>query len=298
MNKINWLTPAMTMFKADGSLDADANTALYEHLIKGGVNGIVIMGSSGEFVSMSMEEKKELIRIAAKAIAGRVRLLVGTSCMDYHETIALSNYAIEQGADGVMVIPPYYFALSDDSVEAYFDHVADGVKGNIFLYNFPERTGYDLKPQVALHLARRHSNIVGFKDTITMTGHTRELIGTMRPEFPDFEILSGYDDHFAHNILSGGNGNIGALSNLVPELTTSMVEAMRTQDMAKVMECQRKIDRWMEIYSISSSFIATIKRSLQLIGLPCDPFCRIPFLPLTEEEDAKLQNLMKEMGVL
>lgn len=79
MNKINWLTPAMTMFKADGSLDADANTALYEHLIKGGVNGIVIMGSSGEFVSMSMEEKKELIRIAAKAIAGRVRLLVGTS---------------------------------------------------------------------------------------------------------------------------------------------------------------------------------------------------------------------------
>ncbi len=298
MNKINWMTPAVTLFKQDGSLDTAANQALYEHLIAGGVNGIVVMGSSGEFVSLSMEEKQELIRIAAQTIAGRVRFLVGTSCMDYRETIALSNYALDQGADGVMIVPPYYFALNDACVESYFDRVAEAVHGNIFLYNFPDRTGYDVTPQAVLHLVRRHPNIVGYKDTVVEMCHTRELIKTMRSEFPAFEILSGYDDNFAHNILSGGNGNIGALSNLLPELTCAMVKAAREGNMDKVTEYQRSIDQWMDIYGISSNFIGVIKRALQLRGLPVEAVCRVPFVPLSEGEDQALIALMKKMEII
>ena len=160
MSKISWMTPVVTVFHEDGTLDVEGNKAVYEHLIKGGVDGIVVMGSTGEFFSMPMEQKKELIRVAAETIKGRTRLLVGTSCMDYRETIELGNYAIDQGAEAVMIIPPYYFALSDASVEEYFDKVADGIHGDILIYNFPDRTGYDIKPQVTLNLARPHKDNV------------------------------------------------------------------------------------------------------------------------------------------
>lgn len=298
MSKISWMTPVVTVFHEDGTLDVEGNKAVYEHLIKGGVDGIVVMGSTGEFFSMPMEQKKELIRVAAETIKGRTRLLIGTSCMDYRETIELGNYAIDQGAEAVMIIPPYYFALSDASVEEYFDRVADGIHGNILIYNFPDRTGYDIKPQVTLNLARRHKNIVGFKDTVVPMEHTRELIKTMRPEFPEFEILSGYDDNFVHNVISGGNGSIGGLSNLIPEVTSALAKAVRENDMENIQKYQREIDQWMNIYSIGTPFIPVVKRALQLRGLPISDTSTVPFLPVTKEQEDRIKALMTKMGML
>lgn len=291
-------TPVVTVFHEDGTLDVEGNKAVYEHLIAGGVDGIVVMDSSGEFFTMSTEQKKQLIRIAAETIQNRVRLLVGTSCMGYRDTIELSNYAIDQGADGVMVVSPYYFALSDASVEEYFDKVADGVHGDILLYNFPDCTGYDIKPEVTLNLSRRHKNIVGFKDTVVAMDHTHELIKTMRPEFPEFEILSGFNDNFTRNVMSGGNGSIGGLSNLIPEVTSALTKAMREKDFDAAMKYQREIDQWMDIYSIATPFIPVVKRAMQLRGIPMEATCTAPFLPLNEKQDAKLKALMTRMGVL
>lgn len=298
MNKISWMTPVVTVFHEDGSLDEAGNRAVYEHLIAGGVDGIVVMGSTGEFFAMPTAQKEQLIRLAAQTIRGRARLLVGTSCMECAETIRLGNYAIDQGAEAVMIVPPYYFALSDASVEDYFDRVAEGIHGNILLYNFPERTGYDITPEVTLRLARRHPNIVGFKDTVVPMAHTRELIKTMRPEFPDFEILSGFDDNFVHNVLSGGNGSIGGLSNLIPEVTSALVRAVREKDLDRVAEYQRQIDQWMEIYSIGTPFIPVVKRAMQLRGLPIGDTSTVPFLPVNDQQDARIRALMTRMGLL
>ena len=197
-----------------------------------------------------------------------------------------------------MIIPPYYFALSDASVEEYFDRVADGIHGNILIYNFPDRTGYDIKPQVTLNLARRHKNIVGFKDTVVPMEHTRELIKTMRPEFPEFEILSGYDDNFVHNVISGGNGSIGGLSNLIPGVTSALAKAVRENDMENIQKYQREIDQWMDIYSIGTPFIPVVKRALQLRGLPISDTSTVPFLPVTKEQEDRIKALMTKMGML
>ncbi len=226
MKKAMFLTPVVTAFNKEGKLDAQANRNVWEHLIKGGIDGIVIMGSTGEFFSMSMEAKKELIDLATDYINKRVKLYIGTSCMTIEETVELSNYALEKGADAVMIIGPYYFSLSPESIEYYFDEVAKQVKGDIYLYNFPDRNGYDLTAEITLNLLRKNKNIVGFKDTVSEMGHTRRLLATVRDEFPEFVVLSGYDENLAHVMLSDGNGCIGGLSNLYPEVFAKWVKAI------------------------------------------------------------------------
>ena len=128
--------------------------------------------------------------------------------------------------------------------------------------------------------------------------HTRELIKTMRPEFPEFEILSGYDDNFVHNVISGGNGSIGGLSNLIPEVTSALAKAVRENDMENIQKYQREIDQWMDIYSIGTPFIPVVKRALQLRGLPISDTSTVPFLPVTKEQEDRIKALMTKMGML
>ena len=222
-----WITPVVTAFDAEGHVDLEANKRIYEHLIQGGMDGILILGSIGEFFAISMEEKKKLIDTAVSYIDKRVTLYVGTNCMILKDCIELSNYAIEKGADAVMVISPYYFNLPHDSVINFYDQVADNVNGPVLLYNFPDRTGYDLSPQLILELVRKHKNIVGIKDTVGTMGHTREIIQVVKKEFPDFQVYSGFDEFFAHNVLSGGNGCEAGISNFVPRIASAFANAAR-----------------------------------------------------------------------
>ena len=106
--KANYITPAVTVFHKDGTINFEETGKVYEHLIKGGVDGILIMGSIGEFFALTMEQKKELIHFAAEKIAHRVRVLAGTTSMVFDEIIELSKYAKEAGTDGVIILPPYY----------------------------------------------------------------------------------------------------------------------------------------------------------------------------------------------
>lgn len=295
--KINYMTPVVTIFNKKGKIDRAGNKEVYEHLINNGVDGIVILGSSGEFFSMSVDEKKALIKLAGETIANRTRFIVGSSSMDPKECIEISDYAVDSGAEAVMVIPPYYFALNDESIMEYFDIVATGTKANILLYNFPDRNGYDISPSLTLKMIRKHKNIVGYKDTVSGMNHTRALIQAIRPEFPEFEILSGYDDNFVHNILSGGNGNIGSLSNFVPEITSALCRAVREKDMDNVILYQQKIDQLMCMYDISSPFMPAFKKAMMLRGLKIEDYSTAPFMRVTDEQTEKIKSVMNECGI-
>ena len=298
MKKAMFLTPVVTAFNKEGKLDAQANRNVWEHLIKGGIDGIVIMGSTGEFFSMSMEAKKELIDLATDYINKRVKLYIGTSCMTIEETVELSNYALEKGADAVMIIGPYYFSLSPESIEYYFDEVAKQVKGDIYLYNFPDRNGYDLTAEITLNLLRKNKNIVGFKDIVSEMGHTRRLLATVRDEFPEFVVLSGYDENLAHVMLSDGNGCIGGLSNLYPEVFAKWVKAINEKDMPEISRIQKIVDKLMDLYSIGTPFIPIMKKAMMIRGVEMQDYCTKPFLQATEEQTEQIKAVMKEAGLL
>ena len=298
MKKANFLTPVVTAFDENGNLDIQGNKNVWDHLIKGGVDGLVIMGSTGEFFSMTTEQKKELIKLVVEHVNKRTKVYIGTSCMTVEDTVELSNFAIETGADAVMIISPYYFALSNESVEFFYDKVAEAVKGDIYLYNFPDRTGHDLTPEVTLNLLRKHKNIVGFKDTVSEMGHTRKLMTTVLKEFPDFIVLSGFDENFVHNILCGGSGCIGGLSNLCPELFADWVKAINVKNMDEVARIQKIVDKLMDLYPIGTPFIPIMKKAMILHGVEMKEYCTKPFLPATEEQTEQIKAVMKDAGLL
>lgn len=289
---IRYITPAVTPLLPDGGVDFPSCESLYRHLMKGGMNGILIMGSIGEFFGLTMDQKKELIRCARRVVSKDVELIAGTTSMVFDETVALSNFALDEGADAVMIIPPYYFWFNDDGVFHYYDQLAQAIHGNIYIYNFPERTGYSIAPKVLRDLAQKHKNIIGVKDTVPGVDHTREVIKAVRPVRPDFIVYSGFDDNLAHNVLCGGNGCISGMSNLFPELASAWAQALREKDFAKSQKFQQLTDSLMDVYSVGYPFIPAIKEGLVQKGILKHATATKPMLPLTAEEKERLKAIM------
>ena len=288
-----YITPAVTPLNSDGTLDVQGCKNLYDHLILGGVDGILVLGSIGEFFALSMETKKQLISLAVKHVAHRVQLIIGTADMVYENVVELSRYALAEGADAVIVVPPFYFWLNGQSIEAYYDKLAADIDGKLYIYNFPDRTGYQIPADVIARLAMKHPNIVGCKDTISGMDHTREIIKAVKPLRPDFEVFSGFDDNFAHNVLSGGDGCIGGMSNLAPEITSKWVEAFENNDMTAVSEIQQKIDRMMSIYGVGMPFVPYIKRAMELRGIGVKSHATFPQPQVQPKDDEKLMAILQ-----
>ena len=296
--KAQYLVPSVTIFDNNGNVDKDGCERLYDHLIKGGIDGIVVMGSTGEFFFMTIDEIKRLIDIATAYCKGKTRLLIGTSRMIPEETVEIANYAIEKGADGVMIISPYYFQLSDESLEYYYDLICPKIKGDIYLYNYPDITGHQINADMLLRLARKHKNIKGIKDTTGIVAHTRDIINTVLPEFPDFEVYNGFDENFSYVTLSGGAGCIGGLANLIPDIISKWVKAVNEKDFDGIAEGQKIIDKAMNIYSVNKPFIPTMKRALNLRGVRVNEYVKPPFMAINDKQEEKLISIMKEIGIL
>ena len=148
-----------------------------------------------------------------------------------------------------------------------------------------------MTPEITLNLLRKHPNIKGFKDTVDCFGHTRAIIEATKDEFPDFVVLSGYDENLYHVMLSGGNGCIGGLSNFVPELFAKWCKAINEGELAVIEECQRKVNALMCIYSDRAPFPHIAKRGLTLRGVPISETTR--HFSVAPIDTAKLTGLIE-----
>lgn len=296
--KAKFITPVVTAFDRDLNLDLRANRNIWEFVIRGGVDGIILLGSTGEFFALSMEQKKEFIAKAVEYIKGRVPLIVGTGSTRLEDTIKLSLYAKDCGADGLIIVPPYYFSLPDGALENYFHIIARTVDLPIYLYNYPERVGYDVKPDLMLRIAKENKNVIGCKDTVTNFAHTRELIKRILPEVPYFEVLSGYDDYFGHNILSGGAGVIGGLSNVAPEVSTGLVQAFRNNDPEGMTHYQKQMDILAGLFDFGVPFVPLVKKAMVLRGIEMEDYCTPPLLRANEEQTEKIKDILKKIHIL
>lgn len=292
--KAEYITPAVTLFQKDGKPDFGNLGKLYEHLIAGGVTGILVLGSIGEFFAIPKEDKKEIIRFAVTAVKGKARILIGTNSMMPGETVELSRFAFGCGADGVVVVPPYYFTLSQESIYQFYADLAGSVEGEIYIYNFPDRTGYEISPEVMLRLAKEFPNIAGCKDTIPGMGHTREIIKLVKPVRPDFKVYSGFDDNFAYNILSGGDGCIGGLSNVIPGFFKGWIDAFSADDLKGIAERQQTVNRLMDIYNVGTPFVPYIKAAMVELGIIDCADATFPLPKATKEEAVRMAEMIRK----
>ena len=148
-----------------------------------------------------------------------------------------------------------------------------------------------------LQLAQMHPNIVGIKDTIPGMDHTRELIKVVKSQIPGFEVYSGFDDNFAHNIMAGGDGCIAALSNVVPEICAAWAKAFRDNDLAGIAKGQQSIDRLMDLYAIRDPFLPVLKEACRLRGIAASSTGTFPMPNATVEDDARILALLHREGV-
>ncbi len=290
-------SPVITTFTPDGHVDFEAMAAHLQYVMQEGIDGVLIMGSIGEFYAISLDERIRLISLAKEVIGHRGKLLVGTSAMRYAEVVQLTQAACDAGVDGAVVLSPYYFPLSDTSIEAFYGDLAERFPGlRIYIYNFPDRTGYEIRAETVRNLAVRFANIVGIKDTVPGMEHTLELIRTVKPVREDFEIYSGFDNNFAANVRAGGSGCIAGLSNLAPQLCGQLAESLRQGDEVQVRRGMEQIEQLMDIYQVGIPFVPYIKKTVQLINPQIPGIPAFPLLEATEEQTRIICRILKRIG--
>ncbi|MBB6215395.1 4-hydroxy-tetrahydrodipicolinate synthase [Anaerosolibacter carboniphilus] len=256
--------PMITIFDEAGEIDQVSNRKLIEKLIKDRVDGIVFLGSIGEFFALSLEEKKKFLKFAIGVVEKRTKVMVGTASNDVKEVIELNRFAYELGADAALVLCPYFFPLGDDALYEYYQKIAVESPLPILLYNFPDRTSVNMSAELVGRLARDFDNIIGIKDSTVAFGNTRKYIETVKKIKDDFYVFSGFDECLVPNLLSGGAGIIGGLGNFAAKLLLSTYEAYAEGDLDKLIRYQKKINALMSVYDQSNPFILAIKEAVHL----------------------------------
>ncbi|SEJ93416.1 4-hydroxy-tetrahydrodipicolinate synthase [Propionispira arboris] len=287
-------TPSITILHEDGTFNFPAMEKHINNLIKNGINGILFFGSLGEFFAFSLNEKKQMIDFAIKAVNKRVSVMIGVGGTIMEEVIELTQYAKTSGADAAVAVSPYYFGPTDTAAEIYFGTIAEKVDIPIVLYNFPARTGNDLTPDLVYKLAMKYPNIVGIKDTVDTISHTRKLIQKIKPDRPDFSILSGFDEYYLVNRISGGDGVLCGLTNVDPLLFTTLHTAYENKDFITTQICAQKVSTLMKLYDITDLFITGIKAAVKAKGLEMSTYTKAPTVQVTNTQYQNIKNILTE----
>lgn len=275
------ITPVVTIFDKSGAIDIEGNKKVIDFVIEGGVDGILVLGSTGEFTNMTMEQKKELFSLYSNYNNGRVELYAGTGCLKVSDTIELTNYVNELDYKGSMIIGPYYYGLDQDKIFKYYDKVAKSVKGNIYLYNYPDRSGLTFEPDTVKRIVEANDNVVGMKESVSDPGHYNNILIKLGDK--NFEMYAGFDDQILYNLGAGGKGVTGALSNIVPEIWSSLVKAYKNKEFDRTLKLANIIHGMMPIYALDSNSSLVIKKLMNHRGLDINEQSIFPFEEISEE---------------
>ncbi len=282
-------TALVTPFKDDGSIDFDAFGRIVEMQIDGGIDALVVCGTTGEGSTLSDEEHKKLIRYCVKTVAGRVPVIAGTGSNDTNYGVALSKFAESEGVDGLLVITPYYNKTTQKGLIRHFYTLADSVDIPCILYNVPSRTGVNIQPSTYLELSK-HENIIAFKEA---NGNIADITKTMSLVGDNLTLYSGDDDQIVPLLSVGGRGVISVLSNIFPGEVHRLCHAFFEGNLEESRALQFK---YLDL--INALFCEVnpipVKTALGYLGI-CSDRMR---MPLVEMEDANRERLIKALDAV
>lgn len=292
------IPPVSTIFTQTGELDTVGMEKLIDFIIDGGVHGLFFGGTGGEFSQMNVEQRKELAEFAVKYVDGRLPVLLGTGSTSTEEAIELSKHAEKIGADGIVVINPYFWNLSEEFLFEYFSDIAKSIDLPMILYNFPALTGQDITPELTLRLVDTHVNIVGIKETIDEASHYREMILTVKDKHPNFSVLVGFDDHLLNTLSLGGDGLIPASANFIPQFTVDLYEAFIQGEYKKAIKLHKTVAHIPLFYKITTPFVGVAKQAMNFIGLNVSTHVLPPTKNLNEHQVNEVKKLLEDLNVI
>lgn len=291
-------TPMITVFDEDGELDWEANKRFIDWLISQKISGVVLLGSTGEFSSLTTEERKKFVREMTSHVNGRIPVLVGTGSTSFKETLELSRHAEAVGAKGVLVVNPYYWKFNEDQLYQYFSEISESISIPVILYNIPELTGQNLSVDLIYRLAMNHKNIAGIKDTVKDIGHIRQILIKVKQERPEFLVFAAYDDQLLPAFQLGADGSINGTANFAPNMSINLFHFYKNGNHKAANEMHREIAKLMSIYELSSPFYLAIKEAVGQQVLNRNVGMRFPAVPNENELRDKVNRFLLDIKTI
>ena len=280
-----------TPFTGSG-VDFPALRKHLDFLLENGTDALVVCGTTGEAATMSYEERMETVEAVVRHVDGRVPVIAGTGSNNTENAIALSKDAVSAGADGLLVVTPFYNKATQRGLIRHFAAVADSAERPVILYNVPSRTGVKCAAETYAQLAG-HPNIQGVKEAsgdLALVQKTRELC----PE--DFYIWSGNDDETAPIMLLGGSGVISVAANVVPQEMHQLTASCLSGDFVSAGKLQLRLRKLCEALFWEVNPIP-VKTAMSMMGF-CQERVRLPMCEMEEENRARLRTVLAEYGLV
>ncbi|WP_018212108.1 dihydrodipicolinate synthase family protein [Desulfitobacterium hafniense] len=285
--------PVPTPF-AGGRIAYDKLENNLEYFLSTRLEGIVLMGSNGEFVLLTPKEKEELTKFACAKCKGRKPIIVGTGAETTEETIRLCNMAAEAGADAVLVVTPNYYkgSMSEPVLKKFYLDVADASVAPVILYNMPRNTGINISSQLASELAL-HGNIIGIKDS---SGNLVQISECVAKSPSTFKVFAGSASYLYASLTVGAVGGTLALANVFPNECAKIQELYEKGQLEESLKLQMKLIDSNNACTVKYG-IAGLKAAMDMMGLyGGEP--RLPLLPLNQGEKDDLKMILKASGFL
>ncbi len=282
----------VTPMNKEGSVNYETLEQLIEFQIKNGTDAIITCGTTGESATLSPEEKRKVIKFTIEKTAKRIPVIAGTGCNNTQAALMSSLEAQELGADGLLIVTPYYNKTSQSGLVKHYTYIADRVHIPIILYNVPSRTGVNINSETCAELAK-HPNICAIKEAsgdISQVAKIKNLCGD------NLDIYSGNDDQIVPLLSLGGIGVISVFSNICPRECHLLVKEYLEENTKIASKMQIKYLELMNAMFCDVNPIP-VKEALNMMGYNCGR-CRMPLDILSEENCKKLENTMKKFSLI
>ncbi|MBC9209290.1 dihydrodipicolinate synthase family protein [Roseomonas aerophila] len=284
-------TVLVTPFTADGTqVDHPALRRLVEYQVENGVRGLIPLGSTGEFLSVSREERAAIVETVVRQAAGRVPVIIGTGAEDTREAVVLSREAEAMGADGVMVIPPFYSVPTEDELFAHYRAIGEAIGIPVMVYNNPATANVDLLPATVARLSRI-DNCRYIKESTLDPTRVRDIIALCGNRMTVFAGVLGYESAFL-----GAVGWVAVCSNVAPRLSSAMFDAALAGDRATALPLYRQLAPLLPFVG-GPRYVSGTKAALRLAGMEMGP-PRPPRLPLPDADLPALRAVLGGIGLL
>jgi len=284
-------TVMITPFDTKGKVDLKALATFTDWQISEGIHGLIPLGSTGEFLSLSQDERDGIAETVIKTAAGRVPVLIGTGAEDTREALRLSRDAERMGADGVMIIPPFYSTPTDDELVHHYKTIAAGIDIPIMVYNNPATANVDMQPELIARLAEIPNCLYVKESTLDPT-RVRDIIRLAGDKITVFAGVLGYESFWL-----GAEGWVAVCSNVIPRWSAELFTLVADKrDMDAGLALYRKMTPLLWWVG-GPRYVSGTKAAFEMMGMPMGP-PRAPRLPLPEAQRPALRKVLREMGVL
>lgn len=284
-------TALITPFDTDLNVDYGALKNLIQFQIENGVNALIILGTTGEAVTIDDYEREKIIDISVTEVNKKIPVIIGTGTNDTRKVVVYNQMAEKYNVDGVLIVNPYYNKGTQKSLVEHYKFISERTSLPIILYNVPSRTGMNILPETVIQIFNDCKNVIAVKEACGDISQIAKLFAN-KPE--DLIVYSGNDDQALPIMALGGKGVISVLSNILPKETVELTNALLQNNYEEGRKIHNRLLKMMNLLFIEANPIP-VKYAASYLGL-CKNTLRLPLIPASEQTMDLIQNEFKKLG--